>query len=379
MVDVREIAAEQFEQELTDGRPVVVVDVRSAADFDEWRVDPGRAAITNLPAEWLDSDPAAALGGVAKGAELRVICSRGNTSRRQALELAERFPGAASVRGGMIGWSRVLARDEVPMPGPSRVIQFRRQARGCLSYLITAGGEGLVVDPAPGVEAYLEEADRLGVRLVAVFDTHVHADHLSGARELASRSAAVLFAPAAALARGIVDPSSFTPVADGGSIPLGAADVRVVALPGHTSDMTGLMVDGAALIGGDSLFADSVARPDLEVGAAGAVEAAKQLRRTLDERVLSLPGSTLLLPCHYPGGRIAGPLAPTLDEARSRVPELELTPEAFAAAVTASMPPRPQNYEQIIAVNLGNALDPETAAGLEVGANNCAVSTAWAG
>ncbi|MGN6379573.1 MAG: MBL fold metallo-hydrolase, partial [Gaiellales bacterium] len=169
------------------------------------------------------------------------------------------------------------------------------------------------------------------------------------------------------------------PVEDGRRLELGSADVRVVALPGHTSDMTGLLVDGAALIGGDSLFADAVARPDLEAGDAGAAEAARQLHRTLHACVLSLPADTTLLPCHYPGGRLGGPVAPTLAEVRRAMPQLDAGEDEFVRFLLDSMPPRPANYEQIIAANLGAGPDAETAARLEVGANNCAVSRAWAG
>src|SRR5205823_3381028 len=112
-------------------------------------------------------------------------------------------------------------------------------------------------------------------------------------------------------------------------LPLGAADVRVVALPGHTSDMTGLLVDGAALVGGDSLFADAVARPDLEAGDTGADAAARELFQTLHAHVLSLPPSTRILPCHYPGGRRDEPIAPTLAEVRPRVPEVDGGEDGF--------------------------------------------------
>jgi glyoxylase-like metal-dependent hydrolase (beta-lactamase superfamily II) len=277
----------------------------------------------------------------------------------------------------MIGWGRVLTAGEVPMPGSVDVWQFRRQARGCLSYLVHSRGAAVVVDPAPAVEAYERAAAALGSEIVAVFDTHIHADHLSGARELAARAGAPLKISVRALERGIADPERFEPVSDGEQ--LGIRGLRVLALPGHTSDMTGLVVEGAALIAGDSLFADSVARPDLEVGDEGAEEAAAQLLATLQVHVLTLPPSTLVLPCHYPGGRLAGPVAPTLAGVRTAVPELELPAVEFVRRVLRSMPPRPANYERIIEVNLGRGgADPDEDARLEVGANNCAVSSTWA-
>lgn len=274
----------------------------------------------------------------------------------------------------MIAWSRLLAHDEVPMPGPARVVQFRREARGCLSYLVSSGGLAIVVDPAPGVDAYLAQAARWEARIVAVVDTHVHADHVSGARALAAMAGAPLHVSEAALERGIRDPERFSPVSDGRVLELAGARLRVLALPGHTSDMIGLVVDEAALIAGDSLFAGALARPDLEVGDAGAEQAARQLLTTLRQRVLRLPGDTLLLPCHYPGGRLAGPIAPSLSEVHAGMPELDRPEDAFVQEMLASMPPRPANYLEIIDANLGAGPDTEAVARLEVGANNCAVS-----
>ena len=205
-----------------------------------------------------------------------------------------------------------------------------------------------------------------------MLDTHVHADHLSGGRALAEREGAALHVSGAGLERGIQFAERVQPVEDGDRIALGTADLRVVALPGHTSDNIGVLVDGRALVGGDSLFADGVARPDLEVGDEGAREAARTLHATLHEKILRYPDDTILLPCHYPGGRRAEAVAPTLAEVRRDVAEfLELDAEEFAEASIAEMPPRPANYLNIIAVNLGAESGPDVG-GLEVGANSCA-------
>ncbi len=375
---IDEIEPAAFEQELRSGAEVVVVDSRDRASYAAWHVDPAGATMLNAPAEEIVAAPGEILASVPAGSSLRVICNAGNASRRVVAALERHGGRARSVRGGVIGWSRVLQRDEIPLRGPIAVTQFRREARGCLSYLLAAGGEALVVDPAPDVQPYLDEAGRRGVRIVRVLDTHVHADHLSGARELASRAGAALHLSAAALARGVRYASDVEPVGDGDKLHFGGQAVRVVALPGHTSDMIGVQIGEEALIGGDSLFADSVARPDLENGDAGAEDAARELHRTLRERIAPLPDSALLLPCHYAGGRLDGPLAPALGEVRAAVRELALGEDAFVRQVLAAMPPRPANYLDIISVNLGDALDADAAARLEVGANNCAAKAEWA-
>jgi len=376
--DVDEIAPSEFERELRDGADVIVIDTRGRDAFAEWHVEAGGARILNVPEAELVADPDGTLSGIPADARLRVICNAGNASRRVAAALEGHARETRSVRDGLIGWSRVLQRDEVPLPGPFTLVQFRREARGCLSYLVAAGGEALVVDPAPGVQPYLDEAEARGVRIVRVLDTHVHADHLSGARELAQRTGAALHMSAAALDRGVRYAGEVTPVRDGDELPLGGASVRVVGLPGHTSDMTGVLIGEDALIGGDSLFADGVARPDLETGDEGAATAARQLHRTLRERVAPLPDATRLLPCHYPGGRLDRALAPQLGDVRAAVPELALSEDAFVEQVLSAMPPRPANYLSIIGVNLGEDQPGDGAARLEIGANNCAANPSWA-
>jgi glyoxylase-like metal-dependent hydrolase (beta-lactamase superfamily II)/rhodanese-related sulfurtransferase len=373
-----EIAPADFERELRSGEDVLVVDTRDRDAFAAWHVDSGGAPILNVPEAELVADPDAMLAGVPTDARLRVICNAGNASRRVAAALEHHSLEARSVRDGLIGWSRVLQHDEVPLAGPIAVVQFRREARGCLSYLVLAGGEALVVDPAPDVQPYLDEAARRSARIVRVLDTHVHADHLSGARELARRTGAALHLSQAALARGVRYAREVDAVADGDELRLGGEAVRVIALPGHTTDMIGLRIGDDALIGGDSLFADSVARPDLESGDAGAADAARQLHRTLRERIAPMPAETLLLPCHYAGGRLEGALARPLGDVRAAVPELALGEDEFVAQVLRAMPPRPANYLEIIGVNLGESADADAAARFEVGANNCAASPTWA-
>lgn len=366
-----EIDAAAFEAELRDGADVVVVDVRRPDEFAAWHLPEGGPPVRNVPEEEIVRDAAAVLAGLPAGAAVRVLCNAGNASLRAGL-LLRGGTDVRSVHGGMIGWSRVLQADLVPLPGPAEVVQFRREARGCLSYLVAAGAEALVIDPAPGVEPYLDEAERRGARITAVLDTHVHADHLSGARELVRRSGAVLHLSHAALARGVRFAADVRPVGDGDPLPPGGAAVRVLALPGHTSDMVGVLVGDVALIGGDSLFLDAVARPDLEAGDDGSAAAARQLHATLRDRIGPLPDGMLLLPCHYAGGRRTGPVAEPLAAVRANVPELALGADDFVEQVLAAMPPRPLNYLEIIGVNLGQELDEDAAARLEVGANNCA-------
>lgn len=361
-----QIAPAALAERLDAREPVTLLDVR---DDVSWMIEAPSAQLRHIPAADVLADPA----GVAAGLDGPVvaICNRGITADRVAQALVAHGADVAVLEGGMRGWIGLLRATPVATGVHGLdVLQIQRPGRGCLSYLLAAGGRALVVDPAPDAEAYVGFAAALGAEIVAVVDTHLHADHLSGARELAHRTAARLHLPAAALDRGVAYASEVLPIADGDALDLGGVPIRVIALPGHTTDMTGLVVGGHALIGGDSLFVDGIARPDLQQGdPEGSREMARLLHHTLHERVLGLGDEVVLLPGHTHPGLPDGPVAATLGEVRRTVPELALEDASeFAEMLLADMPPRPANYEAVIAVNAGrHPYDAD----LESGGNSC--------
>ena len=348
-----------------------MLDVRSREEFDAWRVEALEAKVINLPEDEVDPSNGV-IGEIDADETINVICAAGNASGRVAERLIAAGRDAVNVRGGMIAWSRLLIDDEIEVEGPFTVIQFRRESRGCLSYMVECGGEALVVDPSPDPAPYAAEADRRGWKIVAIFDTHVHADHVSGAGRLAEATEGRILMPKPAIERGL-DRPEVELVADGDTIGLGGEEVEVVALPGHTTEMTGLAV-GGALICGDSLFAESIARPDLQHSDPEAARAAaNDLYLTLSSRILSKGDETKILPGHYPGGRRGGAVAPTLAEVKESVRELALGAEPFADWIVGDLPDKPANFDTIIGINLGTERVAEDDVGrLETGGNSCA-------
>src|ERR671932_1322970 len=155
--------------------------------------------------------------------------------------------------------------------------QFVDEGLGCASYLV--GDEhaevAVVVDPAYAVEPYLEEAERRGVRLERVLETHTHADHVSGHGRLALElGLPVAVHPAA-------EPEHpFEPLADGAEVEVGEVAIRVLHTPGHRPEHCAFAVADRSradepwlVLTGDSLLVGDAARPDLAVeareGAAG--------------------------------------------------------------------------------------------------------------
>jgi hydroxyacylglutathione hydrolase len=223
---------------------------------------------------------------------------------------------------------------------------FYRPQTGCAAYVFGCGGQGLgcVVDPhEDDVDAYLDFAAAKGLRLTHVFETHVHADHRSGARALAARAGA-----AHVLHRSAQVGFAFTPVDDGQVIELGNTHVRVLHTPGHTPESMCLVVTdqrrGPApwfVCTGDALFVGAVGRPDLP---GHERDNARTLHASLG-RLLELPDELEIYPAHFGGSAcgagLSGKPTSTIGFERRWNPMLSLAREAFVEALVQTPPPRP--------------------------------------
>jgi len=229
--------------------------------------------------------------------------------------------------------------------------QFVDADLGCASYLIgdEEAGVAVVVDPSYAIEQYLEEADRDGVRLVAVLETHTHADHLSGHGRLAlEHGLTVHIHPIAAVAY----PSE--PLADGEELEFGSVRVRVLHTPGHRPEHCCFLVDERILLTGDSLFVGDAARPDLAVAAR---EGARDLFYSL-HRLAELPDAVSVYPGHVAGslcgGHMSADPSSTIGAERTGNQALAiLDVEGFVNASASISTPRPPNLERIVAFNAG--------------------------
>ncbi|QLQ03817.1 MAG: MBL fold metallo-hydrolase [Thiobacillus sp.] len=231
-----------------------------------------------------------------------------------------------------------------------------------LSYFFGCGSchVGVVVDPVLGDELwFLEEAAKQDVKITHVIDTHVHADHFSGARTLAERTGAVYCLHESNAGR-VNYP--FEPLKDGQRIELGNVFVDVLHTPGHTPDSICLLVTDKRrtetpwfVLTGDTLFVGSAGRPDL---AGKEIEMAGQLYGTLHQRLLTLPAEVELYPGHTSGsacgaGMSGKPMSTIGFEKRWNL-MLAMSRDAFVTALTEAIPPRPAEMDRMVAFNLGN-------------------------
>jgi hydroxyacylglutathione hydrolase len=242
--------------------------------------------------------------------------------------------------------------------------QFLKDDSACASYLFGCKSRErfAVVDPhADLVGDYIRIAEAQGVPIVAVLETHVQADHLSGLPALVERTGAIPYLPAGA----DVD-FEHVALADGEVVKLGNTELHAIATPGHAAAHHAYVVTDRTrgdepwfVLTGDALLVGDAGRPDLHAHGEGeqSVEGmARTLYRSLTERLLELPDDLLLYPAHYSGsvcgrGLSANP-ASTIGFERRHNRALQFDSEdAFAEALVKDIPPAPPQQAEIIAAN----------------------------
>lgn len=376
-----QVTAREFEDERTSGKAFVVIDTRPEDSFESWHA-PGAVNVPFGPVESLDDETRARIDELAGGVPIRTICGKGATSTALAAELdADGYEDVAVVKGGMRDWNALYEQARVDTDSDVQITQFQRRGKGCLSYLVVApdAGEAVVVDPARHVEQYVLAAAEHDAEITHVLDTHIHADHISGGRELADRLGVPYHLGARAEDRGVE--FAFYPVEGGDEIRVGDQKITVLDAPGHTSELVVYRVGDDAVLTGDALFLDSVGRTELEFGDDDAQKGAEMAYDTLHDTLLDLPDDITVLPGHvtitndgrYEHASPGEPVAASLETVRDNLDLAGLDRDAFVDQLVEGDQEEPANYETIIAINTGQA-EPDRereATELETGANNC--------
>ncbi|MFC7116448.1 rhodanese-like domain-containing protein [Natronoarchaeum sp. GCM10025703] len=354
----------------TDGDDVVVLDVRHEADFDEWHIPDSR----NIDVyDSLTADPDSAkdaLSDLPRDRDIVTVCAAGVVSQTATDVLREMDYSAITLTDGMNGWSRVHRHADVPTELDATVVQVARPGKGCLSHVLISDGAALVFDLSHYLDEYEAILDDHDAELIGVLDTHAHADHVSGATDLAKRHGVPYYLhPKDALA---IDA---TPIEDGQTVTVGDLEIDVIHTPGHSEGSVSFDIDGAALITGDTLFHESVGRVELGVEAgiedSGLEENAGTLYESL-QRLLDRSDDTVVLPAHDPGSP-EPPAMATLGEVRAQNADLGRDREEFVETLAADVPEHPPNFERVKRTNVGQESVPaDELADLEMGPNNCA-------
>jgi glyoxylase-like metal-dependent hydrolase (beta-lactamase superfamily II)/rhodanese-related sulfurtransferase len=240
------------------------------------------------------------------------------------------------------------------------IVYFEQFHLGCLaldSYMLASEGEAIVVDPQRDVDVYLKAAAAQGVQIKHIFETHLHADFVSGHKELAARTGANIYIGPNGGAR-----IPHVEVKDGFELRVGKIRMAVLETPGHTPESICLVVTDEekspnpwAVLTGDTLFLGDVGRPDLS-GTHTPVALAGMLFDSLHNKVLKLADDVIVYPGHGAGSlcgkNMRAERSSTIRTERLTNYALKIdSKEEFVRQLTTNLPPRPEYFPQDAAIN----------------------------
>ncbi len=366
-----DISPDELSERLqADDEDVLVLDIRHRDDYEDWHI-PGS---TNVDVyDELVDNPAVAQESLAElpdHEDVVTVCTEGVVAQTATDVLEEMGHDATTLEDGMSGWSRVHRHAAVPVDIDGKLIQVARPGKGCLSHILVSDGQAAVFDASHYLDEYETIVDEHNAELVAAFDTHTHADHVSGGAQLAARHDGPYYLhPADTLG---IDAS---PLEDGQTLTVGHVEIAAIHTPGHSEGSVSFDIGGEALLTGDTLFHESVGRVELGVEAgiedSDVEENAARLYESL-ERLLEYSDDVVVLPAHDPGSPDP-PVVATLGEVEERNGDLQRGRKAFIETLASDIPEHPPNFERVKRVNVGqeSVADVELA-DLELGPNNCA-------
>ncbi|WP_431028719.1 MBL fold metallo-hydrolase [Lysinibacillus sp. LZ02] len=372
---VNKWTAADVARKVIDNKELFILDVRNADAFEDWKIDGHKFEYFNIPYFELLDGVEEILPKIPADKEVLVVCAKEGSSIMVAEMLSDAGREVAYLEGGMKSWSMYLEPIKVgDLAGGGELYQFVRLGKGCLSYMAINEGEAAIIDAVRFTEVFTKFAEEKGVKITHVFDTHLHADHISGGRHIAAETGATYYLPPKDAEEVVFE---YTALTDGLTVQLGASEIEVGALysPGHTIGSTSFVIDSKYLLTGDILFIDSIGRPDL---AGLAEDWVGDLRETLYKRYRELAEDLVVLPAHFmiiEELNVDGTVSKRLGDLFAENHGLNIEDEEeFRRTVTDNLPPQPNAYQQIRQVNMGKITpDNDEQTEMEIGPNRCAV------
>ncbi|MEK6511176.1 MBL fold metallo-hydrolase [Myroides odoratimimus] len=364
----QEIKVEDLQKMFENGEKVTVLDVRPIEQRSEWQIADSihrdvYQGLVSGDTTVFDQD------NFDKDIPIVTVCTAGKTSLIASELLKSKGFDALSLHGGMKAWNYAWNTARVEAEGVT-LLQVRRVAKGCVSYMVASEGEAIVVDASLDPSVYISLAQKNGWTIKYAMDTHVHADYISRTIDLVqATNAKHLFTQGADVAY------SFIPLKDGQEIEFGGAVIQAIHTPGHTPESISYLVGNQFLLTGDTLFTNGVGRPDLKADQEQALQKADELFKSL-EKIKQLSSDILVLPAHTSSAIAFDQvlITDTIANLFARIELLQLSREEFIAQTIQRIPATPPNYIEIATLNKSGNYQDIDPADLEAGANRCAVS-----
>ncbi|GGM19334.1 hypothetical protein GCM10011351_01450 [Paraliobacillus quinghaiensis] len=372
---MQEMTTKQVTKKVINKEELFILDVRNQEEYADWKIEGENFTYLNVPYFDLIDGVEGILDQLPKDKDILVVCAKEGSSVMVAEMLAEAGLNVSYLKGGMKAWSEHLEPIKVSdLKDGGELYQFVRIGKGCLSYMVISAGEAAIIDAVRMTDVFTDFANEKGVKITNVLDTHLHADHISGGRNIAINTGATYWLPPKDAEEVTFD---YQELVDGEIITVGSTKIDIQALytPGHTIGSTSFIIDEKFLLTGDILFIDSIGRPDL---AGKAEDWVGDLRNSLYERYQKLSDDLVVLPAHFmiiDELNDDGTVAETLGNLFATNHGLNIEDEAtFRKMVTENLPPQPNAYEKIRETNMGKITpDNEKQREMEIGPNRCAV------
>jgi glyoxylase-like metal-dependent hydrolase (beta-lactamase superfamily II)/rhodanese-related sulfurtransferase len=401
----QEIEPNELKKKIDNHENIFILDVRTPQEYESWKLSYDKHDNPKLiPIESLFLNDSNLLKEIPKDKEIVTVCAHGNRSLMAARLLNQLGYNVKSVKGGMAGWNKVydVAEVAVPKEAPFRIWQIRRISKGCMGYIVSSKEDStaVVIDPSRKIyEAFLKVAKENELKIIKIIDTHQHADHVSGVAKLAKAITAETNSKALAYFSSLEEYNSenseinINYIKNEDQIEITKKiSLRAIHTPGHTNGSMSFFIEYyddtdvkkstqdylqySCLFTGDTLFVDSVGRPDLREEAG---KYALLLYQTYHQKIVKLPENTVVLPAHFNGNSIAlkhgVPISDTIGSIKKKIKLLSMTEDEFVHFVTDALPSGPMNYKTIIDINKKMLpYDGMEMPDLEAGPNSCAVS-----
>ncbi len=355
----------------------LLLDVRNDVEFGRFKVEgPYPIDMLNVPyMEFIELETES-VAKVPCGKKVRVVCAKEGSSKYVGEILINHgFEDVAHMQVGIKAWGNLLAPVRIAKSDNYELYQFRRPGKASCSYGLISGQEMMVFDPAKNTQFYLDFAKTRGCTITKTFETHRQADYISGSNILRRGAGVEIVAP-----EGDFKEAQFpyTPARDGDRHQIGNGPaVEIIHTPGHTPGSTCYRIDDKFLVTGDTVFIESIGRPDL----GGMAEAwTTLLFNTMTDILLNLDDGTLILPGHYMEWDEADEnlvFTASIGAIKKRNPHIYAidNEKAFFEFIKANMRPQPEEYAKIREINAGLVeVDEEQQEIMDIGKNECAAS-----
>ncbi len=350
---------------------ILILDIRTPDNFNDWHIKNSlNVDVYNDIWQGNFEDVKKKLGKLPKDKKIVTVCNAGVTSQNASMLLDSLGYNTLILEKGMMGWNALHKEVDVINEGDLTVKQFIRIGKGCLSYLIGSNStkECFIVDPSQYVEEYVDLAKQIGFKINGIVETHVHADHLSGAKMLSEMARTDYYVSG----REFSAKHNFADLDKLDEINIGQNKIKIIKTPGHTNGSVCLLVNDTALLTGDTLFLEGVGRPDLGRNREEIEKGAKLLHSSLG-KIKTLDENLIILPAHL-ASYVSAPIFEKLGKVLNNNKSLNLNSEQeFVNYILQNLPAAPPNYVQIKSLNLNLVnLPRQMAEQLEFGSNRCA-------